>query len=230
MITNGLKIALCSGLLTSSLLANNLDLKGSGVSIDFEDSNGDQQTFTIKRITNEECLKLNGADPKVIWSNDYAQKDIINDCKKTFVTTVGKIAPMKISKNIQTVGELEVIEFIQKSQTNKNLLLVDARMPDWFEKMTIPTAENIPFKYFDPVKYPTDFEDVMETVGIEKKMGLYDFSNAKTLLIFCNGAWCLQSELAIKNLKKIGYPENKLLWYRGGMYSWKMLNLTTITP
>lgn len=230
MLKNVLKIVLGATISFATLSANNLDLKNSGVSINFEDSNGDKQSYSIKRITNEECKKLNGADPKVVWSGDYAKKDIISDCKKTFVTTVGKIAPMKISKNIITVGELEVIDFIQKSQTNKNLLLVDARMPDWYEKMTIPTAENIPFKYFDPVKYQDDFEDVMETTGIEKKDGKYDFTNARTLLIFCNGSWCLQSALAIKNLKKIGYPEEKLLWYRGGMYSWKVLNLTTVAP
>lgn len=213
-----------------ALNANDLDLKNSGVSINYEDSNGDKQEYTIKRINNEECKKLNGADPKVIWSGNYAQKGIIADCKKTFVTTVGRISPMKIAKDIQTVGELEVIDFIQNSQENKQTLLVDARMPDWYEKMTIPTAENIPFKYFNPIKYPDDFEDVMETIGIEKNNGKYDFSHAKTLLIFCNGAWCLQSEFAIKNLIKIGYPQKKLLWYRGGMYSWKMLNLTTIKP
>ena len=226
-----LKIVLSTSISISCLSANNLNLKNSGVSINIEDDNGDKQHYTIKRITNEDCKALNGADPKVIWSDNYANKNIINDCKKTFVTTVGKISPIKISENIKTVGELEVIDFIQKSQQNENLLLVDARMPDWYEQMTIPTAQNIPFKYFNPKKYPTDFEDVMDSIAIEQNEdGTYDFSEAKTLLIFCNGAWCLQSELAIKNLQKIGYPENKLFWYRGGMYSWKMLNLTTIEP
>jgi rhodanese-related sulfurtransferase len=218
-------------IITCSLWANGLDLKNGGVSISFEDDNGDKQHYTIKRITNEKCKSVNGANPEVIWSGNYANKNVPNDCKKTFVTTIGKISPIKISKNIQTVGELEVIDFIKKSQKNKNLLLVDARMPSWYEKMTIPTAENIPFNYFNPKKYATDFEDTMDTIGIEQDdKGNYDFSEAKTLLIFCNGSWCLQSVLAIKNLKMIGYPEEKLLWYRGGMYSWKLLNLTTITP
>lgn len=211
-----------------SLNANELDLKGKGVLINTLDQNDEELNFVIKRNHNDECLKLNGADPKVVWSGDYAKKDISNNCKKTFVTTVGKISPIKISANIQTVGELEVIDFIKKSQKNDNLLLVDARTPAWFNMMTIPTSTNISFKLFDPKHI--EFEDTLETLGVEYEDGEFDFSDAKTLTIFCNGSWCLQSLLAIKNLKKIGYPENKLLWYRGGMYSWKMLNLTTIQP
>lgn len=223
-----LNLLLIFGLASASIFANGLDLKNEGVKVKYLDNNDEVHKYVIKRNHNSECKKLNGADPETIWSGDYANKEIINDCKKTFVTTVGKIAPMKISKNIETYGEVEVINFIKESQTNKNLLLIDARLPDWFLQKTIPTAENIPFTYFNPKKQADEFEDVLETIGVEKKDGKYDFSNAKTLLIFCNGSWCLQSALAIKNLKKIGYPEEKLLWYRGGMYSWTMLNLTTI--
>ena len=60
--------------------------------------------------------------------------------------------------------------------------------------------------------------------------GKYNFKNAKTMLLFCNGVWCPQSTWAIENLLKIGYPKEKLMWYRGGMYSWKMLNLTSVIP
>ncbi|MEA1914709.1 MAG: hypothetical protein U9N30_05260 [Campylobacterota bacterium] len=60
--------------------------------------------------------------------------------------------------------------------------------------------------------------------------GIYDFSSAKTMVLFCNGIWCPQSSWAIQNLIKIGYPKEKLKWYRGGMYSWTSVNLTTIIP
>ena len=148
-------------------------------------------------------------------------------CKKTFVTTVGKISPIK-QEGIETYGELEVIDFIQRAQMDKNLLLIDARMSPWYMKGTIPSAINISFKLFEP-KHP-EFETVLETAGVEVDEGKYNFENAKTLLLFCNGIWCPQSTWAIENLLKIGYPKEKLLWYRGGIQSWKMLNLTTIVP
>jgi len=103
-------------------------------------------------------------------------------------------------------------------------------MLDWYLLSTIPSSINIPFKSFNPEKSPDEFEDVLDIIGVTVKNGKYDFTNAKTLALFCNGAWCLQSPIAIKNLIKIGYPKEKLLWYRGGMYNWTLAGLTTIVP
>ncbi|MGB5337485.1 MAG: rhodanese-like domain-containing protein, partial [Gammaproteobacteria bacterium] len=57
---------------------------------------------------------------------------------------------------------------------------------------------------------------------------LWDYSNAKTLVVFCNGMWCGQSPNNIRNLLKFGYPAHKIKWYRGGMQAWEMLGLTTV--
>jgi rhodanese-related sulfurtransferase len=136
---------------------------------------------------------------------------------------------MKINDKIETIGELEVIKFIEKSQTNKNMLLIDSRLPDWYLQFTIPTAENIPFTYFNKNKYPDDFYDALEMIGVKEiSKDKYDFSKAKELVLFCNGAWCPQSSFAIENLIKLGFPQEKIKWYRGGIYSWKLLNLTTV--
>ncbi len=52
----------------------------------------------------------------------------------------------------------------------------------------------------------------------------------RQLYFFCNGSWCGQSPYAIKHLLKMGYPAEKLLWYRGGLQSWLMLGFNTIKP
>ncbi|MBD3841978.1 MAG: hypothetical protein IE909_08855 [Campylobacterales bacterium] len=57
----------------------------------------------------------------MIWNGDYAKSSIPNECKKTFVTTIGKISPIKMH-GIEIYGELEVIEFIKKSQIDKSLM------------------------------------------------------------------------------------------------------------
>ena len=215
-------------IISNSVFANGLALKKAGVSIDYEDENGDEKTIAIKRIHNNKCNKVNGTSPDVIWGGDYARDDVPAECKKTYVTTVGIISPIKIAPGIETYGELEVIDFMKRAQTDESLLLVDARMLEWYEKRTIPTSINMPFKSFDPKN--ADFEIVLDTAGVEVDEGVYDFSGAKTLLLYCNGIWCPQSVWAIQNLLKIGYPKEKLLWYRGGMNSWTSLNLTTIVP
>jgi len=223
MLKHTLKLALATSLLTLAVNASELNLRGDGVEVKY-----DEKTYNIKRIHDEECRQINGADPKNIWSGDYAKEGLSSKCVKKFVTTVGKITPMKITDKIQTIGEIEVINFIKESQERDDMLLIDARLPDWFLQMSIPTAENIPFTYFNKDKYPDDFYDVLDMIGVkEVSKGKYDFTQAKELVLFCNGVWCPQSTFAIENLIKIGYPEEKISWYRGGMYSWKMLNLTT---
>ena len=172
-----------------------------------------------------------GIATATIWGGTMANANVPAECKKTYVTTVGKISPMKINDQIATVGEFEVIDFMQKAQTNKDMILVDARLPAWYEQLTIPTSINLPFPNFDKAKNPVEFGDVLEAIGVSvDKKGIYNFSKAKTLLLYCNGIWCPQSTWAIENLLKIGYPASKLSWYRGGIQSWTMSNLTTITP
>jgi rhodanese-related sulfurtransferase len=219
-----------SVLFSDVLNANTFDLKTKGIGINYIDEDDNKKHVVIKRIDDHKCMNVKGSNPELIWDDDYASKLVPKNCKKTFVTTVGHISPMKINKDIKTYGELEVIKFIKKAEDNNDLILVDSRLSDWFYKLTIPSAVNIPFTHFNPKKQPDEFEDVMDMTNVKIRNGVYDFSDAKTLLLFCNGIWCPQSTWAINNLLKIGYPSSKLIWYRGGMYSWKLLNLTTIVP
>ena len=230
MILRISKVVLLSLVSASVVYGASFDLKNSGVSLEYTDSFDEKKSVIIQRVPDKECKKVDGTSPNVIWGGDFANKKVNEKCKKTFVTTVGKISPIKIADGIDTYGELEVIEFIKNSTKDENLMLIDARLSQWYEKGTIPSATNISYKRFDKTKYPTEFEDTLEELGVEIEEGKYNFNDAKTLLLFCNGIWCPQSSWAIQNLLKIGYPQEKLKWYRGGMYSWTMLNLTIIIP
>ncbi len=225
-----IKKAYLIGLLSAvALNGASIDLKKNSVKITYTDSYDVRSEYNITRTHSDKCKDV-ALSVDVVWNGDFANANVPSECKKTFVTTVGKISPMKINNEVQTLGELEVIEFMQKAQTDKNMLLIDARLPVWYQKLTIPTALNLPFPNFDKAKNPAEFGDMLEAIGVTEKNGVYDFKNAKTLVLFCNGIWCPQSTWAIENLLKLGYPANKLNWYRGGMYSWTVSNLTTVVP
>ena len=135
------------------------------------------------------------------------------------------VQPFKVSAKVETYGELELLDFIKK----KKGLFIDARLPNWYEKSAIPGAVNIPFKIF--LKDSPERDKVLKRLGVTySKAGDLDFSNAKTILLYCNGAWCGQSPTAIRALIKLGYPEEKMKYYRGGMQAWQLLGLTTIVP
>ncbi len=135
------------------------------------------------------------------------------------------IQPFHAAPGVETFGELELLDFIK----HKKGVFIDARLPNWYYKAAIPSARNIPFKIF--LTDTPEREAVLKSLGVKRTSGgKYDFSGAKTLLLYCNGAWCGQSPTAIHALRKLGYPAEKLKYYRGGMQSWQLLGLSTIVP
>ena len=219
------KIFLGSFVIASSILA--ADLQTTGVEVTLE--NGKKSV--VKREAKPKECETVAFDPKDVFGGIHqAASSVSENCKRSFVTYFGKISPMKAAENIDTYGEVEVLDFIEKSKNNKNLLLVDTRTENWYNHETIATAVNVPYVYMKKSQYPDEFEEALETFGVEKKDGKYDFTNAKTLLMFCNAIWCGQSPEAMKELIAIGYPQEKMKWYRGGIQSWLSVGLATIKP
>lgn len=143
------------------------------------------------------------------------------------------IQPGEIAPGVDTIGELEMMGYLKKmSDGDKNIMVIDSRTPDWVAKGTIPGAVNIPWDKLNIGKSdPITVQEILEKqLGAKQSEGFWNFSNAKTLVLFCNGSWCGQSPTNIKGLLKIGYPADKIKWYRGGMQDWEMLGLTTVKP
>ncbi|WP_368185266.1 rhodanese-like domain-containing protein [Aestuariibius sp. HNIBRBA575] len=138
------------------------------------------------------------------------------------------IQPMQAAAGVETVGELEVLDFLEDVVSNNTGLLVDSRLPEWFSNGTIPGAVNVPFATLDPSNpYRSD---ILRALGATDLGSGLDFSNAMDLMLFCNGPWCEQATIAINNLVGAGYPTNKIFYYRGGMQSWLQLGLTVTAP
>lgn len=134
------------------------------------------------------------------------------------------ITPMEIAPGVKTVGELELLDFLDSEVSGGTGLLLDTRVPEWFAKGSIPGAVNVPFSTLDPTNRYRN--DILRALGGEESGGRWDFSKARTLLLYCNGPWCDQTPRAIRNLLSAGYPPEKLMYYRGGIQVWQSLGLT----
>lgn len=150
---------------------------------------------------------------------------------------------------VVNVGEVEVLRFMEKQVNKGTGILIDARLPDWHKRGTLPGSVNIPFTLFDHgPEHPATAKalkflgakprenvgairrKVEEFIGAEQKTALWDFTQAKEILLWCNGPWCGQSPRAIRALVELGYPKSKIAYYRGGMQMWKVMGLTTVIP
>ncbi len=204
-----LKGILILSLFTSSLSAVEVNIK-KGVA--YVDVDIDGKPFRIQRIQ----------DTKHKLTNSYS--------KTSRPAPPFSIQPFQPIKGIETVSELDVIDFLQTKVAKNQGLLLDARMPKWNKAGTIPGSTNIPFSILASKGDNQYINKIFTLLGVEKKGKSWSFDNAQMLLIFDNGPWCQQGVRAMQNLIKLGYPKTKMLYYRGGMQYWQILGLSTIIP
>ena len=177
---------------------------------------------------------INGQQVTIMRNQN--QKNTVRDA---FAKTSRKcppfcIQPAQLAPGVETIGEVELIEYVQRMAAgDSSILLIDSRTPDWVARGTIPGAINLPWTKLNPAKgaSPLDIADILTgQFGAQELEGLWDYANAKTLVLFCNGMWCGQSPNNIQNLLRFGYPSHKIKWYRGGMQDWEILGLSTTKP
>jgi len=220
-------LAITTAMIAPLIGANIIGLQYKGVSIEYIDAHGIGKNITVEREIDPKCLYV-PINNDMIWRGDYAGLEVPNECKSVFVTSVGQIQPAKIHPEVETYAELEILDFIEKMQKSSDMLLIDTRTEPWYIYRTIPGAINIPHTSISKSKiFPDDFRKALEILGVKGKPGEYNFSKAKTLALFCNGAWCGQSPSMIKALLILGYPAEKIKWYRGGIHDWLAMNMTS---
>lgn len=135
------------------------------------------------------------------------------------------IQPMEVARGVDTIGELELIAFLQNQVSNGTGLLIDARVPEFYGKGWIPGAVNVPFTTLaedNPYR-----NDILKALGAVELGDVLDFTNALELTIYCNGPWCQQAPIAIQTLLEAGYPAEQIKYYRGGMQDWLILGFNT---
>lgn len=119
------------------------------------------------------------------------------------------------AEGITLVNEKDMLNALN----DKDSLIVDMRIISHFERGTIPFSINIPY---------TDVALRMDELGCEETDNGLDCKNAKKVYGFCNGPVCAQSPIAMRTMLSLGFPANKLFYYRGGMLVWDALGLPTV--
>ena len=158
------------------------------------------------------------------------------------------VQPMKAAKGVDTIGELEVLDYLGQTMEGA-IVVVDSRLKNWADKGTIPGSIHIPWtslvasegatlksmlgimtQHFSvKVAQGKDISDIKVALAGGKFSEVFDYADAKTLVLFCNGSWCGQTSESIKALLKLGYPAEKLKYYRDGMQGWVSLGFTIVT-
>jgi rhodanese-related sulfurtransferase len=211
----------------SLLLAkeNPVALQYTGVFVHLEQN----RTIKVERVQERKCLDI-AISPENIFGKEKI--DQFKRCIRKVFTTLGTVQPMQIAPGIKTVGEIELLSFLKKKEKSPSqYILIDSRKEIWYKKLTIPSSVNIPYNEiaYDP-DFPEEHQRLLKLLKIQKTKDGYDFSNAKSVLLFCNGAWCEQSPRAIRILLEMGYPKAKILWYRGGLQDWLLMGFRGVKP
>lgn len=127
--------------------------------------------------------------------------------------------------DVETIAEREFVQYMIAAQTDPNIMIVDTRTEGWHYRLTIPGSVNMPYTMMDEAESAAD---ALEDFGVVRSGDGWDFSAARTLVMFCNGYWCGQTPSMIRALLAEGYPDTKMKYYRGGMQAWTSLGLTTV--
>lgn len=127
----------------------------------------------------------------------------------------GFFQPFVPVKGVTAVTEIEMLYALN----DKDAVVVDMRTEDLFLHETIPGSINIPY---------TDIALRLNELGCEKTDGKWQCDKALKVYAFCNGPVCPQSPIAIKTMVRLGFPVDKIYYYRGGMLDWTALGLSTV--
>lgn len=161
------------------------------------------------------------------------------------------IQPVSPAPGVETIGEVELFDFMENQLRDGSGVLIDARTRSWYRKGTIPGSVNHPFTLFSKGLELPEVVELLQQLGARQRVVVgkvtqlleewgwadrtdktddWDFSAARDLVIWCNGPACGQSPRAIRSLLATGYPSRRIKYYRGGMQMWQLWGLTTVVP
>lgn len=160
------------------------------------------------------------------------------------------LTPINLELPVDTFGEAEMIDFMLNELREDTGTLVDIRNPRDYDLATIPGSVSHFIQKIQKGVGDEEFDAMLESFGAKRHDGIdfitqvkgwiglqdtsmmtsvWDFSDARTLVIWTNSSLEKSPAIAIEKLLEAGYPAGKLKWYRGGMAAWQFWGFNTVS-
>ncbi|MFK7836126.1 MAG: rhodanese-like domain-containing protein [Sulfitobacter sp.] len=134
------------------------------------------------------------------------------------------IAPMQAAVGVRTLDEIQVLDFLMTEVAGNTGLMVDARGPQARAQGFIPGTVSLPHH---TVASGNPFQqDILRALGARAFDGVYNFTDARALLVYDGGPSSNDAGLLVQNLLDVGYPVEMIQYYRGGMQVWSVLGFS----
>lgn len=134
------------------------------------------------------------------------------------------VQPMSAGEGVDTLGALEVMDFLQSKVAKGAGLLLDVRLPDGFAAGHVPGAVNVPSPTLgaDNPYLP----EILMALGAQQDGADLVFDAAMALTVYGDGPAHDEARLAVQALLAAGYPAERIEYFRGGMQEWLQFGLT----
>ena len=178
-------------------------------------------------VTANAVFTINGEEIVISRASTVDPSTLTALASVSSTCTAPCLSPMVVAQGVATFGEMEVIEFLSTTAEAGDGLLIDARLPDHRGLGFIPASVNIPAATLAPTNPFRD--EILMALGAEKLQGIFSFEDVMALTIFDGGPATSDAQTLITDLIEVGYPADKIFYYRGGMQVWATLGLSTTT-
>lgn len=134
------------------------------------------------------------------------------------------IAPQTVAVDVETLVEAQVLEFLLEAVGQNTGLFIDARMPNGRALGVIPGSVSLPH---ETLSQKNEFRDeILKALGARAFEDVFDFADAQNIVVYDNGPTRNDAGSLIARLLEVGYPPEKIRYYRGGMQVWSVVGLT----
>jgi hypothetical protein len=176
-------------------------------------------------VTADAVFTFNGQEFTISRASTIDQTTITALSQTSATCPSPCLSPMVVARNVPTMGELEVIDFLSNQVESGEGLLIDARLPTDRALGFIPASVNIPAATVAPTNPYRD--EILMALGAEQFQGVFNFTDAMSLVVFDAGPATQDASTLITDLLAAGYPTEKIGYYRGGMLVWSTSGLST---
>ena len=169
----------------------------------------------MSQAAEPEHLRIIDTDTQFVVKHADGKQSVITREMTACAKNKGWIQPIIPVPGVHPVGEIEILN----AMNDRDALLVDMREPMDRANGTIEGSVSIVY---------TEVANRLNELGCTKADGKWECSKAKKVFAFCNGPVCPQSPTAIVAMTRVGFPADRIYYYRGGMLDWAALGFPVV--